>query len=627
MLLNSFRITKLGLWPRMALSISAGFIILLLAFAFLGERILQDSIYRLQDERLVIAQMAAGQIDDLLEREFFFLEQIVRDAQLEPNSSMLASVAARMEIESELAMFSPDLVLVDAKGQVVSSRPANLYSAGSDLSSLPQIVQALALEQTTISEPFLDPIDGQPVVAITMPFFENNSLQGLLISQVSLTGEDIMMPLVRATALRLSEHAVLVESQGRVVVSTLDLPPLSPGEHHSFYRQAMAKGLPVVETVPFEIDLPGEPEGHLHVMALVPLSNAPWGLAVGGDEVDIFADVQRLRMGLGLLGVAALAGVWIVTLVGTRRLVRPVQQLTQAADEIAAGNLDVPLQAPEGGEIGVLSAALDRMRNQLLADIKELDEWNKTLKEQVAEQTEDLRRQQALTRQLLQELINVQENERSRLALELHDEIGQTLTAFELSLGELKKTLPADNEEAQQMLKRSRALIERTTAELRAIITALRPATLDQLGLVPSLEWIGEHTLLPAGISVSVEAEGLDRRLPAEVETTLFRIAQEAISNVARHSRANSLTVHLSADSEEVTMILADDGQGLSVRSLDGPLTGAQNLGIAGMQERAALASGKLDISSVPGEGTTLRVTIPLIPQEQKGEYHVERTY
>lgn len=626
MQVNSSRISNLGLWPRMALAVSAGFIILFLAFALLGERALQDSTDRLLEERLVIAQITAGQIDSLLEQAVFALEQTVRDTESEPDGSILSALVNRLEEKAELAMFSPGLILVDDKGQVASSRPTELYPAGSDLSALPYISQALARGQVTISDPYLDPMNGQSVAAIATPLFENNQLIGLFIGLINLSGKDVMTPLVQASALLESEHAAIVDSQGRVIVSTFSLPPLSLGEHSSFYRRAMAGGISVVETVPFELDLPGEPEGHLHVMALVPLKNAPWGLAVGGDEEDIFAGVQRLRWGLVLLGVTALVGVWILTLVGTRRLVRPVQQLTQAADQIAAGNLDVRLQASGGGEIGVMSAALDRMRSQLLTNMRALAEWNKALEDQVAEQTEDLRRQQALTQQLLRKLINAQESERSHLARELHDEIGQTLTAIELSLGDLANTLPTDNEEARRRLRRSRALIERTTAELRAIITALRPATLDQLGLLPALEWIGDHTLLPVGIPFSVEGEELDRRLPAEVETTLFRIAQEAMSNVGRHSQANSLTIHLLADSEEVTMTLTDDGQGFAVQPLVDAQAKGQSLGIAGMQERAALAGGKLDITSVPGEGTTLRVTIPLTPQEQKGEYHVEST-
>lgn len=171
-------------------------------------------------------------------------------------------------------------------------------------------------------------------------------------------------------------RTVLVDKQGRILASTLDLPFLSPGEHLTFYRKAITRQEPTIETVPFELDLAEEPKGHLHVMAVAPLRMAPWGVAVGGDAGETFAGVRELQRGLVLLGIIALASIWTVTLVGTRRLVRPVQRLTEAAHRTANGDLYTPLQVPEGGEIGVMAAALEQMREQLLVNIQELETRN-----------------------------------------------------------------------------------------------------------------------------------------------------------------------------------------------------------------------------------------------------------
>jgi len=614
-------ITRLGLWPRMALAISLGFIALFLSLAFLVEQVFQDDANRLREQRLVIAKITAGQIDSFLDQAIFALEQSITRIDPESRPLELSDLARMTEDEGQLTIFSPGLVLLDTEGRSVTSRPAGLYPPGTDLSGLDHIAQSLEQDQFTISDPFQDPFSGRQVFSITVPVRDDGRLVGLLCGFIDLNGDRITTPLQEATAISESEHAVLVDRQGRVVVSTFHLPLHSPGEHASFYRQALAEGEAVVETVPFELDLPGEPLGHLHVMAVVPLTNAPWGLAVGGDVADIFAGIQRLQLGLIVLGIAALIAVWILTLIGTRRLVRPVQQLTAAADQIADGNLDVPLTAPEGGEIGVMAAALDRMRNQLLADLRELAEWNDTLEERVTRQTEDLRQQQALTQQLLRESINAQEAERTRLARELHDEIGQALTAVELSLGYLANAISPEDEEARQRLEQSRALTEQTVADLRAITAALRPGTLDQLGLIPALEWISNHTLRQTGISLSIEAGGLDGRLPDEIETTLFRIAQEAMSNVMRHSDAKSLDIMLLIEPEEVTMTLRDDGRGFTNDLVvENSGKAKLNIGLAIMQERAALVGGTLAIESIPNEGTEVRVTLPLVSQNEAGE-------
>jgi len=617
---------NLRLWPRVSLAISLGFIALFLAFAVLGEQALLDSIAHLRDERLVIAQMAAGQVDDRMKQAIAALDQAAKLVNLEEENFNLTEVAHELEVEGELKFFSAGLILLDAEGQSISSHPPELFTTGSDLSGLSHVTQALEQNQITTSDPFQNPVDGQPVIAITVPLDDvDGRVQGLVCGLIALNGDHLMAPLRQATSLQESEHAVLFDTQGRVIVSTFSLPLFSPGEHQSWYRRAMVEGKPVVETVVFELDIPGEPEGHMHVMAFVPLKNVPWGLAVGGDEDDFLAGIQRLRKGLTVLGVGALIAIWVLTLIGTRSLVRPVQRLTIAADKIADGNLDVSLNVSEGGEISVMAAALDRMRGQLLADNKALAEWNDNLEGRVTTQTEDLRRQQALTQQLLGKLINAQENERSRLARELHDEIGQALTGIELSLGHLANALPPKNKAALHRLEQSRTLTERTAAELRAIIAALRPGTLDQLGLLPALEWISDHTLRPNGIAVKIEAEGLDGRLPGEIETTLFRIAQETINNVARHSQATTLTISLLAEQDAVTMILRDNGLGFSAETAVTDQRDASSLGIEGMKERAFLAGGELLIESEPEKGTTVRVTIPMPTPKEQGDDMIDQ--
>lgn len=597
----------------MALGISLGFLTLFAAVSMLGERALQDSTDRILEERLVIAQMVASQFDGLLQRAVSELEQARRFADFDPADADLSAEAHMLaHTYGRVGIFASGIAFLDTRGHIVLSHPAALYPAGTDLAGLPHIAQALERRQVTISAPFRDPTGGHPVVAVTVPVHDGGRFLGLLSGLVDLNGPAITMPLLQAATLGHTGHAVLVDDQGRVLASTFGLPFLSPGEHVSFYRQAVTQGKPVVETVPFELDLPDEPHGHPHVMAFAPLRMAPWGVAVGGDVDETFAGVARLRLGLTLLGVLALACVWAATLAGTRRLVRPVQRLTEAAQRIADGDLHTPLQAPEGGEIGAMAAALERMRTLLLANIEELAEWNEKLEARVAERTEELRQQQTLTQQLLRRAITAQEEERARLSRELHDEIGQTLTAVQLSLDRLARSLPAEDAKVHEHLQRVQALTEQALADLRRVIAALRPGVLDQLGLVPALGWMADHTLRPLGLVVTINADGVQERLPGEVETVLFRIAQEAMNNVARHSGATHLNISLERRGGQVRMTLQDNGQGFDLSSVTAAPDQSRGLGLAGMQERASLAGGQVTVESTPGEGTSVSVVIPL---------------
>ena len=248
----------------------------------------------------------------------------------------------------------------------------------------------------------------------------------------------------------------------------------------------------------------------------------------------------------------------------------------------------------------------------LLANIEQLASWNEALEARVAERTEELRQQQALIQQLLHRAITAQEDERARLARELHDEIGQTLTAVQLSLDRLARTLPTDDPGPRERLDRARTLTEQALTDLRRMIAALRPGVLDQLGLLPALGWVADHTLRPLGVIVTIASSGLQERLPAEIETILFRIAQEAMSNVARHSGASHLSIHLAREDDQATMVLTDDGRGFDPAAVTAAPDQSHGLGLAGMQERASLAGGQVTVESVPGRGTTVRVVMPL---------------
>jgi signal transduction histidine kinase len=391
----------------------------------------------------------------------------------------------------------------------------------------------------------------------------------------------------------------------------LDLPFLAPGAHVTFYRRAMARGAATVETVPFEVDLPGETRGELRVVAFAPLQAAPWGVAVGGEADEAFADVRELWSGMLVLGGLALMAVWGMTLVGARTLLQPIRRLTEGAQRIAQGNLDTPLQVSGSGEIGVLASALEHMREQLRASFRKQAEWNETLETRIAERSSELEQRQKQTRQLLRRVITAQEGERARVSRDLHDGIGQTVAAMEFSLHRLDAALTARNAKARDQLQQVQIMTRQIMVDLRRIIAALRPGVLDQLGLVSAIGWVGNQLLAPQGVRVSLEAENLPDRLPDEIETTLFRIAQEAMVNVARHSKAEHLSIALSQQRGQIVMTLADDGEGFDSTSVSLALEHGRGWGLIGMRERASLAGGETIVESTPGGGTTVRVTIP----------------
>jgi signal transduction histidine kinase len=213
--------------------------------------------------------------------------------------------------------------------------------------------------------------------------------------------------------------------------------------------------------------------------------------------------------------------------------------------------------------------------------------------------------------EMLGRVIDAQEAERARVARDLHDEIGQSLTSVLLGLRLVDGTLAGDApdlDDARTHTAEVRALVAQALDEVRRLAFDLRPTVLDDVGLVAALRRLARGHTERSGVPVEVTLMGLDddTRLPPEIETVVYRVVQEALTNVARHAEASRADVELTVSDQWVRATVADDGVGFTV---DGGLLGS--LGIAGMRERASLVDGHLEIISGPGTGTTVVLEVP----------------
>jgi len=210
-----------------------------------------------------------------------------------------------------------------------------------------------------------------------------------------------------------------------------------------------------------------------------------------------------------------------------------------------------------------------------------------------------------VTRDALARVVEAQELERRRLARELHDETGQALTSILLGLRALEDTL--EGEVSRTAAGGLRELVVATLQDVRRLAVELRPKALDDFGLVPALERLAATFSEQTGIEVDLEAALPDERLPAPVETALYRIVQESLTNVVKHARAHRISILITRRRDAVAAVVEDDGRGFDPNE-----TGGDGVGLLGMGERLALLGGRLDVESRPGGGTTLAVEVPL---------------
>ncbi len=273
-----------------------------------------------------------------------------------------------------------------------------------------------------------------------------------------------------------------------------------------------------------------------------------------------------------------------------------------------------PLRDAAGRFVGVSKIIRDiseRKRAQTL-----LQQAREALEVKVQERTAELNSANYSLQKLSSRLMQVQEEERSRLARDLHDEVGQLLTALKIDLqglqhGEAGRALSGP-------LTGSLELVDRLLTQVRTLALDLRPSLLDDLGLVPALRWYANRQAERNGWILHLSVQGITERIPVPIELACFRVVQEALTNVAKYARAKTIALTLHRQNQDVMLSIQDDGIGFDVPSARQRARGGESLGLLGMEERVRLAGGVLEISSAPGQGARIELCFPLVEQDQR---------
>jgi signal transduction histidine kinase len=268
---------------------------------------------------------------------------------------------------------------------------------------------------------------------------------------------------------------------------------------------------------------------------------------------------------------------------------------------IEARDLEVMIERPDGSSIVALVniVPLKNGDGELIGAMNSFQDITERKRAQ-----EDLQHSFEQLRALAGRLQSVREEERKRVARELHDQLGQALTAIKMDVSSLKHVT---KQRSESLLR----LIDQTIESVRRISTELRPGILDELGLMATVEWAAEEFESRTGTTCRLDLPQAEIVIDREIATALFRILQETFTNVARHAHATHVNVRLAREDGSLTLEVHDNGKGISEEQV----SAASSLGILGMQERVLLLGGELAISGAPDEGTTIHVRIPENPR------------
>lgn len=536
--------------------------LVLLALAVFGTRLHQQAMRRLvaeRDERSVRAAAAA------LSEQFHHRQSALRTLALRLEDGVDAG-----RVLAEAAYLTPDfdagLALVNDGGDVL-------------VGSLDPAVVADGSFQA-----WVESLPGSEPAFLLLPGEETRVVVGLRTRVGNLVGAFRFGPLARAVLLTAggasSYTSLLVDPAGNLLFGSGAVPPADallahPGVRAALRGETGSSYLPAKD---------GE-----HVVAYAPVEPVGWAVVVEEPWQEVSSPYLDLTAAAPLALIPALLLALAALWVGARQVIGPLRALEEQAERAAEGDVEA-LRQEVGG----------------ILEIRQLQHTLRWMAERLLEAQQALRRYIAV-------ITRAQEEERRRLARELHDETIQDLIVLDQRVQMLQMQPPESRQALREALVDLRRSLQETVARVRRLTRGLRPVYLEDLGLVPALEMLVRDACEQTGLDIELDLVGDPCRLPPEAELTVYRIVQESLANVARHARARHAWVRVAFDDgHRLRVEVQDDGVGFEPPERPSDLSARGHFGIMGMYERAEAVGGRLGVESRPGAGTTVRLELPL---------------
>lgn len=525
------------------------------------------------------ARLAAARLSDGLQERATALEMVAHGEKLTANTPLLI-------------FFDGGVARLRADGSLLEAFPSAEAWVSRPLAALRQASRApspMFGRPVAYSPLFLDSATGRNSLLVGLQLENGNWLVGAVsLEQLGLAqivsqagaGEQFYLQSGHTSLPPGEAVAFLVDAEGNIIYHP---DPMQIGRNVRTHE-----GVAAILQGRAGATYHQETDGQEWVVGYAPVRGPGWGLIVQEPWERLIAPVMRLSLLTPVLVAAAALLSGVAVTFGLRYIVHPLQALDRQAARVAWGDFSA-VREPVGG-------------------VQEMEDLRRTL-EGMATQ---IQRYQTGMRDYIAAVTMAQEAERQRLARELHDETVQSLIALGHRIEMAQKALGKDPERARQRLAELQTMVGDIQAEVRRFSRALRPLYLEDLGFVPALKMLAQETERDHRLAVEVVVEGDVRRLPADMELTIYRIAQEGLSNVVRHARATSARLAVTFAADALTLQLRDNGTGFASPRNPADLARAGHFGLMGIHERALLFGGSMEIESTPGAGTTLTVRLPL---------------
>lgn len=585
----------LGLRWKTILLMTLGLLMIFVVLRYISDRTFTHSIDAALQERLLQAEAIATLVDTEVGQVLVQISHVSRLPGLKGGfEEQRETIRNAFDVMGSVRTLS----LLDAQGRTLWEEPWTVPS-GHDQAGY----RALAVEALQAGGPVAAQVSTEgsfqgviAIVAAPVPGQGGEPLS-VVIGEVDITRKDSeLTPLPKFTS---TSKVSVIDEKGDILVGT-------PEDEDPFYSEHISLLGPLIRDRLSGVRLHHSNGAGDHVVAFVPFRATAGGILFEEHNDLVLAIAQRLRRTLVVLGLAATGLASVAAWLYVRNVVQPLLALRRAADRIARGNLEEPVEVNRKDELGDLGRAFESMRLGLLDSQSFRLKWEQELEDRVKAQGIQLR-------QLFGRVISTQEAERQRIARELHDGAAQMLTALLLQVEGMACALPADSPAAETMAPAAREYARQALEEMRRVILDLRPPALDDLGLVAALREYARQKLSESDILMDFEIVRGPVHLDSSLEIAVFRIIQEAINNVANHSNAAHAAIVLECGPDVFRATVKDDGKGFILQNV---IRSTPGVGIMGMLERAEIIGGHLSVLSEPGAGTQVSLEVPI-----DGEY------
>jgi len=514
--------------------------------------------------------------------------------------TLLASVAANDAVregdpQAKVEILQANITLSQRFDQVIITDPkGNLVASTADDNSIPLRGEPWMERSGRLRRPVLSgrlsDRQGRPLLCVSIPLFDNRGrMVGYVVGVWRLDGERLGRPIANIS-IGTAGRAYLLDADGTILVHP-DNSLVGTVAHDDPGYLALTNNRGGAETIASggNLQVVGYAKVPLRDLGSSVFADESWGnwyLVTSESMADILNPLRPYTPYMIVLSVLVILLPFLIIFTNSRRIAAPLQSLAGQAGRIASGEFDgnvATSRAPR--EVRVLEDSFNTM-------------------------TEQLRRYRADIQNYVASVLNGQEQERKRIARDLHDETAQALIVLGRRIESLSEI--DDREELEAEIELLRDQVDETLQEVRNFTSDLRPPLLAELGLPRTLQLLGDKMERGEPFSVDFEIVGEEAKLSDELELGLYRIAQECLNNVRRHAHAEHVQVVLSYLSKAVQLLVVDDGVGFEPSANVNELIKSGRLGLMGIYERARLFGGSAQIESRPGKGTRVLVELPI---------------